>query len=149
MQKKVAKSVNDKIYCIELKGIIRNQKGITIIALVATIIVMLILLGVTIDLSLDGQLFGAAEQVKNQTQILEEKEQLLSQALIKLEANGKVNFDKLKPILIEKYGATKIESNTDNSITVTLPSQNRYVITQDAEINYYEDIKIKPTPNEV
>ena len=40
----------------------RSNKGITLIALVITVIVMLILVGVTIAIALDGGLFGEAKR---------------------------------------------------------------------------------------
>lgn len=46
----------------------KGQKGITLVALVITIIVMLILTGVTITLALDGGLLTQAGKAKNDTQ---------------------------------------------------------------------------------
>ena len=46
----------------------RNEKGITLIALVITIIVMLILVGVTINLVATGGLFNYARDAKTQTE---------------------------------------------------------------------------------
>lgn len=40
----------------------RGQKGITLVALVITIIVMLILVGVTVTIALNGGLFDTAEK---------------------------------------------------------------------------------------
>lgn len=39
-----------------------NEKGITIIALIITIILLLILVGVSINLVIKGNLFGSAEK---------------------------------------------------------------------------------------
>lgn len=43
----------------------RSKRGITLIALIITIIVMLILVGVTINISAKGQLFEQARQARN------------------------------------------------------------------------------------
>ncbi len=45
----------------------KNEKGITLIALVITIIVMLILVGVTITMAINGGLFGYAKDAADQT----------------------------------------------------------------------------------
>ena len=45
---------------------LRNKRGITLVALVITIIVMLILLGVTITIALNGGLFGYAKNAVDQ-----------------------------------------------------------------------------------
>lgn len=45
----------------------RSQKGITLIALVITIIVMLILVAVTIRMAVDGGLFNYAKKASQET----------------------------------------------------------------------------------
>ena len=44
----------------------RSQKGITLVALVITIIVMLILVGVSVTVAINGGLFDKAKDAKNQ-----------------------------------------------------------------------------------
>ena len=46
----------------------KEQKGITLVALVITIIVMLILVGVSITVALNGGLFNTAKDAANNTQ---------------------------------------------------------------------------------
>lgn len=46
----------------------KGQKGITLVALIITIIVMLILVGVTISVAMNGGLFSKADQAKRDTQ---------------------------------------------------------------------------------
>ena len=57
---------------------IKTQKGITLIALVITIIVMLILVGVTISISLNGGLFGYAKNATKDTKTAMEQEKTLA-----------------------------------------------------------------------
>ncbi len=57
---------------------IKTQKGITLIALVITIIVMLILVGVTISISLQGGLFGYAKNAAKDTRNALEQEKTLA-----------------------------------------------------------------------
>lgn len=61
----------------------KTQKGITLVALVITIIVMLILVGVTITLATNGGLFSKARDARNNTANAAEKEKEL--------ANGKID----------------------------------------------------------
>lgn len=44
-----------------------NNKGITLVALIITIIIMLILLGVTIDIASDGELIDRAQNAVDKT----------------------------------------------------------------------------------
>ena len=50
-----------------------KQNGITLVALIITIIVMLILVGVSVTVALNGGLFTTAEGARSKTQIEEEK----------------------------------------------------------------------------
>ncbi len=52
----------------------KNQKGITLIALVITIIVMLILVTVTVTMALNGGLFNQAKTATNKTKTEAERE---------------------------------------------------------------------------
>jgi len=64
------------------------DKGITLISVIITIIVMLILLGVSVDIVLDGAVFNSAKRVENRVndmvveqqntveQIIDERENL-------------------------------------------------------------------------
>ena len=45
----------------------KGQKGITLVALVITIIVMLILVGVSVTVALNGGLFETAKEATNKT----------------------------------------------------------------------------------
>ena len=59
-----------------------EQKGITLIALIITIIVMLILVGVTISISLQGGLFGYAKKAAKDTEEAKTKEQMLAEGMV-------------------------------------------------------------------
>lgn len=56
----------------------KGQKGITLVALVITIIVMLILVGVSITVALNGGLFGNAKDAANNTEEAKKSELNLS-----------------------------------------------------------------------
>ena len=63
----------------------KGQKGITLVALVITIIVMLILVGVSVTAAINGGLFIKAKEGATNTQIAANAERNLS--------NGKVMID--------------------------------------------------------
>ena len=64
----------------------KEQKGITLVALVITIIVMLILVGVSITVALNGGLFNTAKDAANNTQEARNAELNLSSG--KVTVNG-------------------------------------------------------------
>ena len=63
----------------------KTQKGITLIALIITIIVMLILVGVSVSVALNTGLFETAQGVAKNTEIAREEEAAI--------ANGTINVD--------------------------------------------------------
>ena len=79
----------------------RKNRGITLIALVITIIVMLILVAVTISMAVNGGLFEYAGRATGETQNEINKEQEL--------ANGKVTVDGKVYNSIDDYLAGKYE----------------------------------------
>ncbi len=77
----------------------KSEKGITLIALVITIIVMLILVGVTITMALNGNLFNYAKDAKTRTQNALVEENELSSGTVKIDG---------EPVDINEYAkATK------------------------------------------
>ena len=68
---------------------LKNQKGITLIALIITIIVMLILVGVTINVALNGGLFEKAETATKET----EEKAILEEMLAMMEITYEGKFD--------------------------------------------------------
>ena len=63
----------------------KPQKGITLIALVITIIVMLILVGVTITMALNGNLFNYAKDATKRTNEAVQGENQLSSGTVKID----------------------------------------------------------------
>lgn len=94
---------NSKTY---IKSRIENIKGITLISLIITIIVLLILSGIAINLSL-GQngIYSRAKQAKEEyekAQAKEKLEQILIEAKLEKETNGNYNSEYLDNILQKK-----------------------------------------------
>lgn len=98
---------------------IKSTKGITLISLVVTIIILLILAGVTIaTLMGDNGLINKANDAKIKTEIASIKEEIQTDILRKqAENNGNISEDSLKDIL-ENYGTINYEEDkTIKSIT--------------------------------
>lgn len=62
----------------------KSQKGITLIALVITIIVMLILVGVTITMALNGNLFNYAKDATTKTNAAAQGEKELGSGTVNI-----------------------------------------------------------------
>ena len=65
-----------------MKGTKEQNKGITLITLVITIVLMMILAGVTIDIATDGGLFDKAKEAVGQTENAIKQEQQLINDII-------------------------------------------------------------------
>ena len=69
---------------IKYRNRYNSPKGITIVALVVTIVIMLILVGVTVTIAINGGLIGTAKESNDETryaQVLEQKEMWESEKL--------------------------------------------------------------------
>ena len=109
----------------------KNKKGITLIALIITIIVMLILVGVTVTVAINGGLFQKTKEAASKTQIEQEKEILtVAEIAAYNETTGKIEKSKLTAQL---NGWT---IDGEGPFTCTSPKQNRYTVSTDGEIKY-------------
>ena len=98
---------------------IKSTKGITLIALVITIVVLLILAGITMATLIgDNGLINKAKDAKIKTDIASIKEEIRTDILGKQTENqGNISDDNLKEIL-EKYGTLSEEEKlTDKTLT--------------------------------
>lgn len=91
----------------------KDQKGITLVALIITIIVMLILVGVSITIALNGGLFDTTKEAANETQNQINKENQLS--------NGKVNIDGTE-VNISEYANINSSSGAGTTPPATDPT---------------------------
>ena len=121
-----------------------RQNGITLMALVITVIILLILAGISIGmLSGDNSILGQAGNAKKQTDIAGEKE-ILDLAVV--HAIGKSKYgdltkDKLDYEL-DKYQEIESTEQTDKGIVVTFKSNRQYLVNFDGDVSTYHDIKI-------
>ena len=85
----------------------KNQKGITLIALIITIIVMMILVGVTVTVAMNGGLFGTADDSTKRTEKNSIHEQMI--AAMKLTENGNINVKGTYDEVVKMFGDDKVE----------------------------------------
>ena len=112
---------------------LKNANGITLIALIITIIVMLILVGVTITVALNGGLFNTAQSAATNTMVEAEREQLLSAVVTAYDTEtGTISKAKLEANLGTGWN---IEGDTA-PYTVTSPKGNKFTVSADGTIEY-------------
>lgn len=134
----------------------KKMRGITLIALIITIIVMLILVGVTVTTAINGGLFKQAQKAKTRHEEEYIKEQIqialvssIDERLMEYEygTGGNVNLLVLKQEL-KKIFATKVETGK-MIIRVVIPGDSGYVEASDEYLEKsYEDIFAKTKLNE-
>ena len=130
----------------KIKKLNRN-KGITLIALVITIIVLLILAGVTIaTLTGNNGIITRANQAKEETTKAGAKEKVQMEVAGSFDEYGKFNMDKLKENLKDNLGLqdSDIKDNPDGSITVTVDG---YEVTVDSNGNVTVEGEATPPVN--
>ena len=121
-----------------------KNKGITLIALVITIIILLILAGISIGmLSGDNSIIGQAGNAKTQTDIAEEKEilQTATLAAIGKEKYGDLTKEKLDDEL-NNYSEIQGTEQVDDGIVVTFKSGRVYLVDLDGNVSRYSEITI-------
>ncbi len=134
--------------------ILNKENGITLIALVVTIVVLLILAGVSLNLVIGNNgIITKAQDAKIKTEIGKEKEIL---GLSVLQAKGDVNFADIEAadleICIDSYlseGESNVIDNMDGTFLVIFPSQRAYDVDVNGDITIVEDYEIPNTENVV
>jgi len=111
-----------------------KEKGITLISLIITIIIMMILAGVTINIALNGGLFQKAEEAKTQTQLETDKEELQIAVVSALNDDLEIpNAGAIKNNLQEGWEVTLGEDGT--SYTCTSPKENLFTVDKKGNIS--------------
>ena len=107
------------------EGITKKENGITLIALIITIIVMLILTGVTLSITLgDNGLVNKAKEASEEMQLAMDRELLLSAAIGAMGNDGKVNLSVM--VLPEGF--------TGSNGTYTSKNGNTFTVSENGEI---------------
>ena len=122
-----------------------EQKGITLIALVITIIVMLILVGVTISMAINGGLFGYAKKATKDTESQKQAEQELASGEVTVNGkdyasiddylNNKLKIPNYSDDLLDKTTGmlTKNAKYTSNEKTAIIPKGFAIVSDENGE----------------
>ena len=109
---------------------LKERKGITLIALVITIIVLLILAGVSIAM-LTGQngILTQAQNSKTTTELksAEEKVKLAIMAARSQSETGALDADKLIAEITNNYGGTASKTNDGFPVSATVDGKNFYI----------------------
>ena len=109
---------------------LKERKGITLIALVITIIVLLILAGVSIAM-LTGQngILTQAQNAKttNENKSAEEKVKLAIMAARSQSETGTLDADKLIAEITNNYGGTASKTNNGFPVNATVDGKNFYI----------------------
>ena len=134
----------------EMKKIIKKNNGITLIALVITIIVLLILAGVTIaTLTGDNGILTKASDAKEQTEIADEREKVELSATGALASNngGEIAQENLETELGKYFTSGKYDvtpgTNEDGTegyiVTITENDQNgrKYFVNKNGSVTEY------------
>lgn len=131
-----------------------KNKGITLIALVITIIVLLILAGITIaTLVGDNGILTKTEEAKEQTEIGKEKEQIklaINSEMVNNLSNN-VTKEGLQKELdnSEGYGKTEVKKNKEKIEVLFKESNRYYVISSNGEISEYKDYIKDTCPGDI
>ena len=127
---------------------LKEMKGITLIALVITIIVLLILAGVSIAM-LTGQngILTQANNAKDETEQANAKEkvELAVIATMSQSKRGTLDADKLVTEITNNYGGTATRTGTGFPVNTTVDGKS-FAIDKDGNVTSKEDSN-QPTPN--
>ena len=119
----------------------KNEKGITLIALIITVIVMLILVVVTVNVVLTGGLFGNATEAKLKTQRHAEKEELIGVMVGAYNSQGKFATGNVGDLPNGAVWCTEETETWDDAIegeTVSPTGQGDWIITKNNNSFYID-----------
>ncbi len=126
---------------------LKNNKGVTLIALVITVVVLLILSTITISsLTGDEGIIRNSNEAKKSYSIVEEREIINTTVAIAMgkSPGAKVEYNILKRYLDQNVGVEnrdytleKDEHDENNFYLTFLGSKNIYTISSDGDISYY------------
>ena len=122
-----------------------TAKGITLIALVITIIVMLILVAVTINIALNGGLFGYAKDATTQTKSKMEAESQLASGRIKI---GDVWYDSPQDYADDKPSADQTDGGSGSSTGGGTQNPTQGYVWEKYSFNITKQFQTAP-PNEI
>lgn len=139
---------------MQKKDVKRNNEGVTLVALSVTIIILLILAGITIGgLTGENGIIKNANQAKEQSEIAEEKK-IIDQAIIqsmRKDRFGNLTQDNLQNALDKIVGEGKIEvADMQEQFAVLFIEKDRYyTIDNDGNIGESSTIVVDKAPGDI
>ena len=115
----------------------KNIYGITLIALVITIVVLLILAGVSISmLTGDNGIITQAQNAKKETEEAEEKEKIQLAVLDTISKNNDLTEENLQKEIDDEFGSgeTKVYENGDEDFSVIFQNKDSNYRIEDGEV---------------
>lgn len=124
----------------------KNNKGITLIALIITIIVMLVLVGVTVTTAINGNLFDKTKYASKETKIKAYMEELQGAVVASYDvATNKID----KTELSNNLGAEWTVKGEDTFRCINAKEEKiAFIVTQEGEITYIERVKALEDDND-
>ena len=117
----------------------RNVKGITLISLVITIILLIILAGVTINLTIGEKgIITIAKKAKKEQDIARIKEELeIEKGNLATKENGKLDVNKYLEQIIDngKITESDIDRNTEKSVNITVEGKYLFLVEKEEPNN--------------
>ena len=147
------KKLKNNNYEILEKFTIKNQKGITLLALITTIIVLLILAGITVGvLTGDNGIVKNANKAKEETEIANEKEIIEKATVQAMENNkyGNVEEDELQSALDKETEEGKTETtDIGDEFEVVFKESNRYyIVDKNGNVGEFNNLKKDENPGD-
>ena len=136
------------------KRISKQEKGITLLALVITIIILLILAGITISaITGDNGIIGNAGRAKEETEIANEKE-IIEKATVQAMGNnkyGNIEEDELQKQLDKETGKGKTEAtDIGDEFEIIFNDSNRYyTVDKDGNVGEAQEIIEDKNPGDI
>ena len=139
---------------MEQERISKQETGITLLALAITIIILLILAGITINaITGDNGIIGNAGQAKEETEIANEKE-IVEKATVQAMGNnkyGNIEEDELQEQLNKETGEGKTDATEiGEEFEVVFNESNRYyIVDKDGNIGEAQKIIKDKNPGDI
>ena len=133
---------------------VKKDKGITLLALVITIIILLILAGITISaITGNNGIIGNAGKAKEEAEIANEKE-IVEKATVQAMGNnkyGNIEEDELQKQLNKEAGEGKTEATDigDEFEVVFVDSNRYYIVDKDGNVGEAQDIIKDKYPGDI
>ena len=113
----------------------QTYNGITLVALVITIIILLILAGITISTLTQSGLFGKAKEAKEQYSKAAAMEKLQMEVLASYDASGDLDLAKLKENITGNIDGAAIEEGNEFPLTVTVDGE-KFIVKENGEVSH-------------